>query len=304
MREGDLLDSSLAQTPPCGGNLVQQAMDAGFIRFFAEGQWLYSGLWVQIFRCLQALYVSRVCQRIKFEEWIFPRVIPQEAMESFELTHYKPGMLFGVGAYEKQEGFSGILDPVQCVPIYQHLRGQLLSPEILPLKIVECLGGWTWRNERSDGLDGPIRAREFARVESVFIGSPEQVRLLRNDVKNEITSLLDELELSWRVVVGVGCMEIPSLLQATEQARESGEVPVHDIEVLIGEDEWLEIAGCTVEGDHLIDSFGICTEGEMGLWSGCCGIGMNRLLACLFLQHGFELSNWPESVQKLVGVEN
>src|SRR5689334_484742 len=144
MREGDVIRLSLSDLPLVGGDLVEEATRAGWLHPFSPGQWLYSGQWVTIFRSLQTLYVSRIRKRLEFEEWMFPRMIPRQALDSFELTHYRPGMLFGVGEYEERGIYNSVLDPVQCVAFYHYLRQRSLSEEMLPLKIVECLGGWTW----------------------------------------------------------------------------------------------------------------------------------------------------------------
>ena len=48
------------------------------------------------------------------------------------------------------------------------------------------MGGWTWRDEAADSIDGPIRAVEFARVEHVFFGTPEQVKELRSQVRERL----------------------------------------------------------------------------------------------------------------------
>jgi seryl-tRNA synthetase len=252
---------------------------------------------------------------------VFPRLIPTQALDSFQLTQYTPELLLTV-----PDSPNRILDPVQCVSFYHHLRGSNIEPERLPLKIVEALGGWTWRNESPDRLDGPYRAKEFARVEHVYVGTPEQVREARRQVTAALTGLLTELGLGWQVVVGSGCMDIPSVIAARNAARGPDDIPVQDIEVPIRgalavplpsaervsgkhdefEDGRLvsmpnssfyldtdELCGCSVEGDHLVASFGV-TAGDSGpLWSGCCGIGLNRLVVGFLYQHGFDPNNWP-----------
>lgn len=302
MKYGQLLKCGKAQKLPSGGDFISQATSAGWLHSFAEGQWMYSGEYVQIYRHIQARYVQKIRQ-LGFEEWIFPRLIPRCAFDTFELSHYRPKMLFGVGTFEENGKYLWMLDPVQCISLYEHLRENTLNVEDLPIKIVECLGGWTWRNETTDDLFGPMRAREFSRVESVFIGSPDEVQDLRKLVEQEILNFLTELQLNWRTVVGIGCMEIESLEQGMLQATTEDETPIHDVEVLIDADNWLEIAGCTVEGTHLVDRFAIKHKNNHLLSSGCCGLGFNRLLACLFLQHGFNTSFWPQAVKQLCNLK-
>ena len=323
MELGTVLAWRHASRPPVAGDTMGKALELGWVREFAEGQYLYTRPWAELFRTLQTTILSRAKSRLGFEEWIFPRVIPREALDSFRLTQFAGELL--VQADRKGNSF---LDPVQCISLYHFLRGAEIVSKLLPLKIVECLGGWTWRNETAERLDGPYRAKEFARVEHVYIGTPAQVCEIRRATRDSLTELLTELGLSWQVVVGSGCMDIPSVLKAQREATTADEVPVQDIEVpirsalkddgrrrpdfseqshykLVGQElveeknegtysDSDEICGCSVEGDHLVSDFNIRASGGEQLWSGCCGMGINRLIVAFLYEHGFNKANWPE----------
>jgi len=321
---GTVLDEHRCSQLPLGGDVMADALNRGWIKSFSKGQFIYTRPWVELFRAFQQSILERVINKLGFEEWIFPRVIPRNALDSFKLTQFAEELLI-------QANYEGnrFLDPVQCISFYHSLRDTIINSEILPLKIIECLGGWTWRNEPDERLDGPYRAMEFARVEHVYIGTPEQVRDIRRNVRNAITSLLTEYGISWHVVVGSGCMEIPSVLKAQYEAKTDDDVPVQDIEVPIrgtlkddgrdpdfehkshyklineilhiqGNDALYsdadEICGCSVEGDHLIKDFNIRCSNDQELWSGCCGIGINRLIIGFLYQHGFDKANWPSMI--------
>lgn len=333
MELGTVLAEHYAAQMPRAGNVMEEALERGWIIPFEPGQYIYTRPWAELFRTLQEMIRRQAVQRLGFEEWIFPRVIPRRALDSFKLTQFAAEML--VHADPAGQEF---LDPVQCISLYHSLRGTALGAERLPLKIVECLGGWTWRNETPERLDGPYRAREFARVEHVYVGTPEQVRETRRAVQAALTSLLMRIGLSWQVVVGNGCMEIPSLLKAQREAVSSDDVPVQDIEIPIRGalkddgrrapdfeqqshyvltreglesrgNEGLysdtdEICGCSVEGDHLTKDFNIRDGEGRILWSGCCGIGINRLIVGFLYQHGFDKSNWPDAVAGPPGIRD
>jgi seryl-tRNA synthetase len=322
---GTVLSYRRSPNLPVGSLVMEEAVSRGWIRPFARGQYLYGPQWTNLVRRIQETLVARACE-LGFEEWIFPRLLPSSALDSFELTQYTPDLLLEAGT-----GASSFLDPVQCVSLYYTLRGQRLSAAELPIRIVETLGGWTWRNEDHDRLDGPYRAVEFNRVEHVYIGHPTDVQTIRETVRHSLCGLLTELGLSWQVVVGAGCMEIPSIEQAREAAAYPQDVPVQDIEVPVrgalrpdpqrpanfGEEEHHslqpdgtltlepnddfyvdtdEIAGCSVEGSHLPDQFDIASEDGSPLWSGCCGIGLNRVVVALLYQHGFDQNRWPATL--------
>ena len=322
MELGTVLAECRLPKPPYGGDVMGQAQDRGWIKPFGYGQFIYTRPWVALLRRVQDMILHRAVFDLGFEEWMFPRMIPREALDAFQLTQFAPELLM-----QADPARGSFLDPVQCVAFYHHLRNSELDPERLPLKVVECLGGWTWRNESPDRLDGPYRAVEFARVEHVYIGTPEQVRTTRRAVQTSLVSMLTEIGLSWHLVVGKGCMDIPSILTAQHEACTPDEVPVQDIEVPIRgalkDDGWPvdmingshyhvvdgeyrlrkndafyldadEICGCSVEGNHLVTSFNIRSNNDQELWSGCCGMGLNRLVVGILYQHGFDKSNWPD----------
>ncbi|MBG0851439.1 hypothetical protein I2W78_06160 [Streptomyces spinoverrucosus] len=281
-----------------GGDVVVEALDRKWIENFAEGQYVYRAPWVRLLRRLQSEILERAYAN-DFEEWLFPRLIPRQALDDFRLSQYAPELLVPAGPDGDQ-----VLDPVQCISLYHLMRGRQLSLDELPLRIVETLGGWTWRNEYAADLDGPIKAREFLRVEHVFFGTREQVRATRGQVRQTLTELLSGWGLSWQVVAAEGCMEIPSLVEAQDDAETADEVPVQDIEVPLSSNRperarpgWAdhfderfdlrEISGCSAEGTHQTESFHITAEGQ-DLWSGCCGIGLNRLVVAYLYQHGFD----------------
>ncbi|WP_327325229.1 hypothetical protein OG735_24050 [Streptomyces sp. NBC_01210] len=223
-------------------------------------------------------------------------MIPAQALDDFKLSQFKPGLLWRV------DGGEQVLDPVQCLPFYHSLRDSSIDVTDLPLKVVETLGGWTWRKEREEELDGVFRAKEFLRFEHVWLGTPEATTQIREEVLGSVTSLLLELGLSTQTVVGEGCMPIPEVTQRTLDAKVPSEVPVIDIELRVREAkspgeltaaDFDEIAGCTIEGSHHLESFGITSTTGEEIWSGCCGVGLNRLVIGFLFQHGFDPKKWP-----------
>jgi seryl-tRNA synthetase len=321
MELGTVLIEKHNPTPPRGGRVIEEAIARGWIRVFAQGQYVYTPRWTNLLRCLQDAIRRHALAELGFEEWLFPRVIPRQALDSFNMTQFAERMLLKGG------GGADYLDPVQCVSIYQSLRDTKIDVSVRPLRIVECLGGWTWRNETEETLDGPYRAREFLRVEHVYIGSPAVVTQTRRQVRDGLLGLLDRLGLSYQVVVGAACMELPSIKERQLAARQADDIPVQDIEVPIrgalrrdpgrdklknarhakldghdlrelANDEFYldtdEICGCSVEGDRLIKRFGIQASDGGELWSGCVGIGLNRLVLGFLYQHGFDSERWPD----------
>jgi len=118
-----------------GGDVTAEALDRGWIHEFAEGQYIYGAPWVRLLRKLQSAVLDRAAE-LGFEEWLFPRLIPREALDSFRLSQYAPELLVPAGIDADQ-----VLDPVQCISLYQMLRGRELDISTTPIRIVETLGG-------------------------------------------------------------------------------------------------------------------------------------------------------------------
>jgi seryl-tRNA synthetase len=296
-----ILDRVMAPHPPVGGDIVQESIDRGWVHEFAPGQYVYGPEWTGLVRALQELLLDRA-RGMGFKEWLFPRLIPRSAVEHFKLTQFAPELLLSV------DGGGEILDPVQCLPLYHHFTGRHVPASSLPLMIVETMGGWTWRNEAPERLDGPIRAREFLRVEHVWMAPLAEAVRLRRRVRESVTSFLsDSLGLAVQLVVGEGCMDIQSIRETLAQASTEDEVPVLDIEIPLRSPnrpdafenpepgDFEEISGCTVEGRHHLEDFGT-TSDVPDLATGCCGVGFNRLVVGFLYQHGFDARRWPIDV--------
>lgn len=297
MQLSEVIDQKQVVATAVGGEVTEQALARKWLRPFAEGQFIYGPEWTALVRCLQGILLSTAAE-LGFREYTFPRLIPAEAVDNFRLSQFKPGLLW-------RADDERVLDPVQCLPFYHGLRGNSLDSHELPLKVVETMGGWTWRRERREDLDGAFRSIEFARVEHIWIAPPDQATDIRNQVLAAVTANISALGMSVQTVVGEPCMPIEEIERRRKQATSGTDVPVIDIETRVrpAKDEsaitpqdFDEIGGCTIEGDHHLTSFGI-TRGDGGpLWSGCCGVGLNRLAIGFLFQHGFEPNNWPDPV--------
>lgn len=292
-----VLDRTVAPQPPIGGDVVQEAFARNWIRPFAAGQYVYGPQWASLVRYLQRSLLDRAAA-LGFQEWLFPRLIPKKAVDNFQLTQFSPDLLIATA-----DGHE-ILDPVQCLPLYHLFSDTTVDSALLPLKIVETMGGWTWRNEKAERLDGPIRAREFLRVEHVWMAPLQTTVDIRREVRESVVSFLIDLGLSVRLVAGEPCMAIPALSESLQRANTIDDIPVIDIEIPLrppqlqnGSTEsepghFEEISGCTVEGVHHLEGFNI-TGDVPDLASGCCGVGLNRLAVGFLYQHGFDRAAWP-----------
>jgi seryl-tRNA synthetase len=307
----EVIQERLATASPVGGDVSDEALRRGWVLPFTDGQYVYGAEWTGLVRRLQELLLTGAAE-LGFREYTFPRLIPAGFARDFELSQFNPFMLWNVGADNAR-----VLDPVQCLAFYQVLRGRRFRGDELPVKVVETLGGWTYRRERPERLDGLFRAVEYARVEHVWLATPGGSQDIRNELCDSVVELLAGLGLSVRTVVGKPCLPLQSFEDRTDAATSADHVPGIDFELLVRPprppesitpgryavtpEGYDEVGGCVIEGDHHLASFDIGRDDGGGLSSGCCGVGLNRVAIAFLFQHGFTQSNWPDLIARGMG---
>ena len=191
----------------------------------------------------------------------------------------------------------------QCPVIYWAFSGKTLALESLPVKIFDRAAN-SCRYE-SGGRHGIERVDEFHRIEPVYIGTPEQLVEIREQLIERYKTVFNEiLDLGWRMA-----WVTPFYMQ---QAGRIGELNGEKIKGTIDfeaympyrgereESEWLEFQNLTIAGDIYLKPFNIkAQKGE--LWSGCSGIGLERWTAVFLAQKGLDPKDWPSQFRKKFG---
>jgi len=314
--------------------VAAEAEKLGWIKKFpAKGQWVFTAPMVGLLKVMRDLIIEHVCKPLGFEEWMFPRLIPMTVLAKLSsyIEHLPEGMFYvcvpprdpsAFDEYKREYTLKRIirrdllkeilsepeyvLDAVQCPPFYQFFSEETVRLEDLPIKVYECMGGWTWRNE-AGGVEGLARTNEFWRMEMVYLGSPSDVVKIRDEVVSRTVELVDKvLDLEWRVVVGA-----PFYLSSEEASKRRidissrEKIPTLDIECYLpyrGERdkvEWLEITAASVHYTHYVSAFKIKEVKNREIWTGCVGHGLTRWATAFLAQHGFDPKNWPSRVREL-----
>jgi seryl-tRNA synthetase len=235
------------------------------VKEMAQGQYLFLPKAVRKLNQIKKLIQKYVQDEVGFEEVWIPKTIPEKTIgeDRANILGIWDQYLLAVNPYGETEGLeeTHILDPLQCLALYQALENETL--ESLPLRYFD-VSGPTYRNEDISKIEVLVKQREFHRAEFVYIGTPAQVRETRDGCLGQLVNLCTDLGLEHRVVEGDGCYQ------------ENGDIK--DIEVYIPQDNlWLEVAGAAVLYEHLVKAFNI-TFPQQELWSGCTGIGLERML--------------------------
>jgi seryl-tRNA synthetase len=186
----------------------------------------------------------------------------------------------------------------QCPPFWPYLKNKVIDEETLPLLTYDWSGP-TYRNE-SGGIHGLDRLEEFHRIETLFVGTKEQVIETWQKLKDAFRKFYDEtldLELNiikvtpwWMAHAGV----------RTEQGNE--EVGTYDFETYLPyrgdrSKEWLEVGNDSSNGDKYPTAWNVKSRTQDILWSGCAGTSFERIIVSFLAQKGLDVKNWPKRVR-------
>ncbi|MEM4576866.1 MAG: aminoacyl--tRNA ligase-related protein [Candidatus Nezhaarchaeales archaeon] len=331
---GYVLEHSKPKDAKVKFEIANEAEKLGWIKKFpAKGQWIFTAPMVGLLKALRDLIIEHVCRPLGFEEWMFPRLIPMNVLAKLSsyVEHLPEGMFYvcvpprepsAFEEYKREYALKRVLrkdllkeilgepeyvlDAVQCPPFYQFFSEETVRLEDLPIKVYECMGGWTWRNE-AGGVEGLARTNEFWRMEMVYLGSPKDVVDIRERVVSRTIELVDKvLDLEWRVVVGA-----PFYLSSEEASKRKidissrEKIPTLDVECYLpyrgsrDEAEWLEITAASVHYTHYVTAFKIKEVKNREIWTGCVGHGLTRWATAFLAHYGFNCDDWPNKVKDL-----
>jgi len=317
--EGEVVYESIVNNPQSFANVEEELEKIGWVtRIDSEGQagiYSYQLPMAKLIRTFKEIVLDLATNH-SFQEMIFPRHYRQEALNAFgwienEKLMYELMKTTPLHANKDRSNYELLSDPVQCLGFYETLRViQKNNKGILPkslfkediLRVYEDQGGWTLRNELKSRLKGGFATGfEFSGAELVWAGTREKTYKTRWEVLSAVIELVSNLNLSFRVVVGGSCSRDKKYPNLIGQIMPLYEIPTLDIELLVplpNEDKknWIEIGGGDIAGTRLTDNFGL--KSDFGsVFSGCQGVGWQRLAYAFLSQKGLDTKSWPKIVR-------
>ncbi|MDR0901025.1 MAG: serine--tRNA ligase [Methanobrevibacter sp.] len=305
------------------GDVTEKAIELGWIKKFpGRGQWFYGPQMTALQRAFESILIEKIIDKLEFDECLFPKLIPLDVMDKMRYLDGLPeGMYYASAPKRDPEVFNkfkqelainreipmdllkeGLKDPAyvlsaaQCEPFYEFLSHEVLDEKDLPMKLYDK-SGWTYRWE-SGGAKGIDRVHEFQRIETVWIGSPDQTNKIRDDTLELSHNLATELELEWYTEIG----DDPFYLEGRKvenRGIEFPDTPKYEMRLKVpGRDKGVAVVSANVHGTHFVEGFSIKEVRNNKLWTGCTGFGLTRWLFGFLAQKGFESENWPKLIQE------
>lgn len=274
--------------------LTNLAEEKGWLVKIPSGNyWLLTPKMTKLIRKIQNIFLDEIAKPFEFEEWLFPRVIPEEAIKptGWLKHHYSEAFIVSTSIDSDYHNQRHLLDPIQCAPLFYSLKNKTIDK--LPLKVVECLSGWTWRNEKQEKLHGFFKSKSFLRVEFICIGNNKKVLQLRNDILEKSLEILNEkYNLELLKAKGDSCFiespEYSDYVILNEKVKKN--TPTIDIVFKRNKTgEYLELASASLHHDNIIKNFGITSKSEKNLHSACLGFGITRIAFVILEKSNFEI---------------
>jgi seryl-tRNA synthetase len=292
-------------------NITEKAEREGWIISFPmEGQWVFTSNMTRLLRYISETIAKRIAQRMGFEEWIFPRVIPEDALIKTGWLQFHNDQVFQLVSEPDTPyfGVRHILDPIQCVSLYHAFSNKILEQE-LPIRIFERIGGWTWRNEPKEEVDGLYKSIGFLRLEMVWFADKEKTTEIRNRIISlSLTEFWEEFRLKIHFSKGESCFEESSDTNLHEKYLVIDDKELYNsgtVDLVYREDpknDWMELASGSISVNKktkITKSFNIRSNMTRNLCSGCFGFGLTRIALAFLLTNGFDKSLWPRNLRKL-----
>lgn len=270
----------------------------GIIKEFTQGQFVILPKGTRVLNEIYKALQREVVEPLEFEEVVLPKMAPVKTFEKASLVDFPDGKqrqsafpwawnqyLVAAVPFGETNGITEtyIWDPLQCTVFYQFFEGETVDVTNRSMRWYDRSGP-TYRNEDLDDLFPGVKQREFHRAEFIFLGKKEDVIETRERTLERLEYLCQDWNLRYRIVVGGSCHRLED--HEVREPTSYEDIPVKDIEIYCPGYGYLEVSGNAIMGNVLTNRFDIKgTKGEE-LWSGCCGLGLERMMYAIVSNYG------------------
>ncbi|GIQ69363.1 aminoacyl--tRNA ligase-related protein [Xylanibacillus composti] len=197
------------------------------------------------------------------------------------------------GAFLQPSGY--FLQPCLCFHVYEELARTGVS-RVESLSVYTAAGS-CFRHEHRSRLS-PTRLREFAMREIIYIGEPERVAEIREQLIGLTWSLFEALGLQGYIESATDPFfyEDDSVLMYQQSAH----ALKYELRSAGNGQPDFSIASFNLCGHVLCEAFGVksCGHDQSSLHSGCTGFGIDRWVQAFLYAHGRESGRWPKIIQR------
>jgi len=284
---------------PNQGNIVGDLLKDSLLVPVGGRDWGLAGRLLQLVRFFDLSFISTLSPILQnrsglpITEMRFSPMIPGAYIDRLRLLARNPQFTFLVG-HLCEDCASELLKPdfalqsAPCIKVYLAHEGHSDLRRGIFTVIGDC-----FRNEQKK-IQSMERLLSFQQREFVFIGPP--------DFLVEMKQLVLDSVVEWVAGIGINCVCNPAndpffLETGNDPDIDAPATVKHEIRGLLpyaGRDT--SIASFDLCGDFFTKAFAIGPQTER-VWSGCIGLGLERMAYVFLQQYGLNEDLWPDPVR-------
>ncbi|MBD3193151.1 MAG: serine--tRNA ligase [Candidatus Heimdallarchaeota archaeon] len=330
--------SSDQKTPIVQENPTDLLIEGGWIeRTSYRNQWIFAPPITAFAEALKRMMVEKIYEPLGFKNMMFPKLVSWEVWKrsshlsgiyqgGFEPYFISPPKTADPKFWEEIADYYRItleiqpekikeklrppiggLSFAQCPPFWEYLQGKTISDDSFPILVYDWSGP-TYRYE-SGSAHGFERVDELHRIETLYIGFPDQLKEIAQKLRTAFRQLLGEtLDLEFREAWVTPWWTGPT--EREERPRPAidsfDQIGTIDMEVYLPykgkreTSEWLETQNLSILGKKYPEGFTVKAQSGKELWSGCGGGSFERYVSAFVAQKGINPNDWPKSVVKYI----
>jgi seryl-tRNA synthetase len=272
---------------------------AGMVTRMGEGAYAASGLLTQLFSQLDNRVRAIAVAEFGAVEHCYPALIPTVALQRAGYFDSFPQLLMTAGrfhsdaagyqgfAHDRTEHTGYCLSPTVCYHAYHQFAGKRLAADGSVL--TAC--GKIFRFE-SDNARTLERLWDFTMREVIFLGDRNAVTEVRRNLVKAVCRMIDDLRLAGQVEVandpffGNGSSAKQVMVQRALKMKYELHLPVVD-------GRTVAVGSFNLHGSKFGEAFDISLPDGSPAYSGCIGIGLERIAYAFLCRHGIDPSDWP-----------
>ncbi|HUU76777.1 MAG TPA: serine--tRNA ligase [candidate division Zixibacteria bacterium] len=306
-----------------------------------RNQWIFGPAISALTEALKQIMIDEIYNPLGFKNMIFPKLVPwevwkrsghlsgiyqggfepyfictpktadpeywEEIADYFRITlEVEPEKIM-----EKLRPPIGGLSFAQCPPFWSYLQGKTIADDSFPIFVYDWSGP-TYRYE-SGAAHGFERVDELHRIETLYIGFPEQIKKVAQDLRVLFRKVIGNiLDLEFREAWVTPWWSSQEGKGEAEEEKDIAELPIFnqigtiDMEIYTPyrgtrqESNWLETQNISILGNKYAKGFTVKSQSGNELWSGCGGGSFERYISAFVAQKGTNPEFWPKKLLKYI----
>ncbi len=310
---GAALHPALQDTPPVWQSMAMPRASriafpdlerAGLVTRMGDGAYATSGPLAQLLSRIDDR-VRAIAEGFRAVENRYPALIPTAVLDRAGYFGSFPQFLMTAGRFDSdaaelaagghgpvtdgqtvQTGYC--LSPTVCYHTYHQLAGTQLPDEVSVL--TACGKIFRFEGPAHHTLE---RLWDFTMREVIFLGSREAVHDLRRDLVRALCVLVDDLRLAAHLEVANdpffdnGATAERVMVQRALKMK-------YELRMPVVEGRTIAVGSFNLHGSLFGEAFDITMPGGGPAYSGCIGIGLERIAYAFLCRHGIDPADWPE----------